>query len=290
MPIEQVKNGAASTLSGNSGSITAAAVTFNVADGSVFPAFGNFRVLCGSELMIIGARTSNAFSAVVRGAEGTTAAIHADGVAITHIITAAGLKNLSTPTRTVLTAPPVVSTWTTENLGASTFVDDTDSIVLTTDAVANIPAMVGIYRAAPATPYTITAMIITAMFHKPYLAYGISFRQSSDGKMHSLIALAADLGLSVLEIQSVKFPTATSASILYQATKYPGLLQWFRITDDGTNRILSISSDGLNWLVQHTIGRTDYLTANQVGFYVSKQNLATPNFSVISRLVSWAVS
>lgn len=39
--------------------------------------------------------------------------------------------------------------------------------------------------------------------------------------------------------------------------------------DDGTNRICSLSNNGRNWWVFHSVGRTDFLTADHVGFYVS---------------------
>jgi hypothetical protein len=46
---------------------------------------------------------------------------------------------------------------------------------------------------------------------------------------------------------------------------------FFRIADDGANRISSISTDGINFRVIHTVARTDFLTADQVGFFVNCQ-------------------
>lgn len=288
MPIEQFKNGAASTLSGNSGGVIDALVTsFNVANGALFPTNGVFRVLVGTELMIIGSRAANTLLSVTRGAEGTTAATHTDGDAVTCIVTAEALKNLATPTRTVLTPPPVVG-WSWDNQGGSSITDDGDSQVLVSDSVSNIPSLTGRYRTAPAPPYKITAMMFVSLVHKAYVGYGLFFRQSSDGKLHGNMVLAVDLGLSVFDLRSTKWPSATGLAIDYQATK-SGHVLWFRIEDNGTNRICWISADGLYFLPIHTIARTDYLTADQVGFYVSKQNLAAPNFGVILRLMSWAV-
>ena len=44
---------------------------------------------------------------------------------------------------------------------------------------------------------------------------------------------------------------------------------WVKLQDDNTNRIVSFSSDGERWLAFHTIGRTDFLTADEVWFGVN---------------------
>lgn len=168
--------------------------------------------------------------------------------------------------------------------------DDGDSQVLISDAAANVAALTGRYRAAPATPYTITALMLVTIIHKAYQGYGLAFRQSSDGKLHANLMIAIDLGLTVFDLRSTKFPTSAGAAIDYLVTKYGAQLAWFRISDTGVNRVCFVSSDGINFIQTHTIARTDYLTADQVGFYVSKQNLAVPNFGPIVRLLSWAVT
>ena len=53
-----------------------------------------FRVRIENELILVGARTTTACSSLTRGAEGTTAASHATGSAITHVLTAAGLESI----------------------------------------------------------------------------------------------------------------------------------------------------------------------------------------------------
>lgn len=88
---EQLANNAATTLSGNGGSITAVATDFFVANASQFPTTGNFRILMGTELALVGGVTGNHFTSVTRGIESTTPAIHLDGDAVTHILTAGGI-------------------------------------------------------------------------------------------------------------------------------------------------------------------------------------------------------
>jgi hypothetical protein len=64
--------------------------TVTVADGSVFPSSGNFRVVVDDELMLVTARSSNDLT-VTRGAESTSAAAHDDGSDITMVATAASM-------------------------------------------------------------------------------------------------------------------------------------------------------------------------------------------------------
>jgi Ca2+-binding RTX toxin-like protein len=71
--------GAASTLDA---AIDASQTTITVADGSVFPAVGGFRVSIGSELLNVTAVSGNVLT-VERGAEGSTAAAHSASDAVT---------------------------------------------------------------------------------------------------------------------------------------------------------------------------------------------------------------
>ena len=91
MADEQYSNAAATTLNG---AINSSVVTLVAADGSTFPAAGDFRIKIDSEIIVVGARSGNTLSSLTRAAEGTTAASHADAAAVEHVLTAAGLSNL----------------------------------------------------------------------------------------------------------------------------------------------------------------------------------------------------
>ena len=84
---EQFANNAESTLSG---AINNSVTSLVVASATAFPSAGNFRIRMDSELMLVTAVSSNTFT-VTRGAEGTTAASHSDGVLVKHVLTAAAL-------------------------------------------------------------------------------------------------------------------------------------------------------------------------------------------------------
>lgn len=71
-------------------SIDDSQLTLEVAVATAFPATGTFRIICGSEIMIVTAVAAEVFT-VTRGAEGTTAALHLADAPVTHVITAGAL-------------------------------------------------------------------------------------------------------------------------------------------------------------------------------------------------------
>lgn len=89
--LEQLKNNASTTIAED---LTDVETDVTVADGSIFPATGNFRVLCGDEIMLCTARSSNDLT-VERGAESTVAAEHTSGDPIYGIITAGAISALT---------------------------------------------------------------------------------------------------------------------------------------------------------------------------------------------------
>lgn len=84
---EQTANLASTTLSAG---ISDSATTLTVADGSVFPSDGMFRLNCEDELMLCTARSGNSLT-VERGIEGTSGAAHSSGETIRGVVTAAGI-------------------------------------------------------------------------------------------------------------------------------------------------------------------------------------------------------
>jgi hypothetical protein len=181
-------------------------------------------------------------------------------------------------TRYATITAPVNSAYAWVNQGTSSVRDDTTSIALIGGATAAGSNFVGRVKSAPVTPYTITARILGTMIHKPFQSYGLFFRESSSGKLHVAFMICSDDGLTTPLIQSSKFTNPTTFSADYVLLHVPQITRWWRIKDDGVNRIVQISHDGADWLTISTIGRTDFLTADQVGFGMSTENSAPPNF------------
>jgi len=84
----------ATTLSGNGGSITSGATTFNVASGTGFPT-APFAVVIGSEIVFVTSTGAGTNWTATRGADGSTAAAHTDGDAVTWELTKGVLLSLA---------------------------------------------------------------------------------------------------------------------------------------------------------------------------------------------------
>lgn len=146
-------------------------------------------------------------------------------------------------------------------------------------------------KTAPSTPYTITAFLLPNIINKPFHSYGLLFRESGTGELHVFDIVAAQSASGAqnqyLVLRSGKFNSPTSFNASYQEVVMPQWLNWLQISDDGVNRICRISPNGRHWSVIHSIGRTDFLTADQVGFYAGAENSVTPNLDVSVTLLSW---
>jgi hypothetical protein len=90
---EQFANHSGTTLTAAISSTTRP-VTFTVASSAGLPSSGNFRVLIDSEILLV--TTISGTSLTGSNTEGTTAATHANGAPVNHILTAGALLQLET--------------------------------------------------------------------------------------------------------------------------------------------------------------------------------------------------
>jgi hypothetical protein len=92
MPDEQYSNNASTLLSAGvtSGSQTSIAI----AAFTGFPGSAQYRILVEAELMLVTAGAGTTTWTVTRGVEGTAATTHPAGAVVTHILTAAAIKNI----------------------------------------------------------------------------------------------------------------------------------------------------------------------------------------------------
>ena len=83
---------------------------------------------------------------------------------------------------------------------------------------------------------------------------------------------------------SAKYSNVTTFSANYGATSYAAAsVVCMGLMDDGTtNRKIAISFNKQDWSVIHSVGRTDYLTPTEIGYYVNTLNSNTaPAFHLI---------
>ncbi len=141
-------------------------------------------------------------------------------------------------------------------------------------------------KAAPSTPYTITACFLIDLPHFAFLKAGLCFRQSSDGKLLTMCVLRSnvitDSKFESEDMTSATVSSAANANITNAAGVGPF---WLQITDNGTNRILAYSVDGYNFETLLTEGRTTFLTADEVGFFAN--SISASSYAACT-LLSWA--
>jgi hypothetical protein len=131
-------------------------------------------------------------------------------------------------------------------------------------------------KSAPSTPYTLTVAILPYMMFVSFHRLGVLFRQSSDGKLVTFEVSydsTANAALCKLVVNKWTNETTFSAEYTNILKAHPlNALIFLRISDDGTNRVCSYSTDGQHFRQVHTVGRTDFLTANEVGFGADPNN------------------
>lgn len=175
--------------------------------------------------------------------------------------------------------PPVDGNFAWINQGTASVVTTNGGVWLAVPTSAGSNIRVRKYT-APSTPYTITAYIIPHLSVVAGCHAGLIFRQSSDGKLVCFSVLFN----THTEFRVRKYTNATTFSADYSgavaiAQPYPF---WLRIADNGTNRICSYSRDGINFRDFHTVGRTDFLTADEVGFFADAANTGDVGATVLS--------
>lgn len=136
-------------------------------------------------------------------------------------------------------------------------------------------------KSAPATPYVVTACFLPMIYRVDNNSFGLLFRQSSDGKVHAFY-IAHSTGIQWIGTKWTNATTFDSNYVTINSNVFSPT--WMRIADNGTNRICSWSSDGQNWIVAHTVGRTDFLTADEIGFFSNSQNAT---YEAACTLISW---
>jgi len=182
---------------------------------------------------------------------------------------------------------PSDSGFSWDNQGGATLSTANGMLVVTVPAAAGDNLRVR-YKTAPSTPYTITALFIGTPRPVNFNAFGLVFRQGSDGKIVTFGVCGNTGNITGYSLSAFKYNSATSFNAVYiSSTGYGfpfGGSIWLRVTDNGTNRICSVSYDGFTFEQIQSISRTDFLTADQIGFYGSAEN---GTYGLVTSVVSW---
>jgi len=174
-----------------------------------------------------------------------------------------------------------LNTWVNQSTGS--LVTTNGGMTLIGKAVNGSNDAQAYVKTAPATPYTITAAYVFNAYNNGAGAQHASlvWRESGSGK---LVTAGVALLNSGQRLSILKWNSPSSASTTYgEGWIQTGSPIWMQISDDGANRKVCVSSNGQNWVEVHSIGRTNFITADQVGIFVTDSSNLTP----VMTLLSW---
>lgn len=164
------------------------------------------------------------------------------------------------------TEPPSAS-WSTTTLGSSTFAANRGGRLLTCVSAAGNNLRVEYRTLSPAINYTASAVIdltnITIQ-SSPSIG-GLVLRNSSSGSLITFF-WGYDLGSGGYLLTVWKWTNATTLSASYAQFGLNVPPQALRFRDDGTNRIAEFTHNGIDWITYHSVGRTDFITPDQIGW------------------------
>jgi len=319
MAYERFANGGLSSLDAG---IDDDDLALTVKSAAGFPIEGNFRIVIGSEIMLVTDVQGKVFT-ITRAQEGTSAAAHLADAAVFHVLTAGALAQreieqfatgaigsrdaagqagrLYLPTEGLVSqdngslwdmmplarmTPPASGDFTWVNQGSAAVADSKGMMVLTTPNVTSGESLRCLVKSAPGTPYEITVAMLA--LSPPYTTasamaqYGICWRESGSGK---LLTYGWGMGSYPTTFNYTQWtsPTAVSSNILQASIAAYGPC-WIRFADDGANRTVKVSWDGFNFVpVAAAQGRTTFLTADQVGVFANSWKTA----NVLGRSISF---
>lgn len=200
---------------------------------------------------------------------------------------------------TPLNTPPAASTWSLINASLGTSFSDSLGGLLFSGSVATGSSLVA-KNTAPATPYSITTHMLlnwgaatnnAASWNFCYA--GICWRDTANGNLHMFGPCYATtvggvyintfrlLTASGTGTSGITYTNSTDFNFvpLLSNTQNAGI--WLRGTDDGTNRTVFYSGDGVNFTQFHQITRTTSVNPVEVGIcagnYASAGQSTIPN-------------
>lgn len=183
-----------------------------------------------------------------------------------------------------MTPPPAVGSFTWVNQGSATAVETQGGLYLSGAGTGTSgDNLICLVQSLPVAPYTYTVGFKPNLAPNNYNGAGICLRDSSSGKIathsiwwrQSFTVNTVNYGGLVLQIDNYSSTSAYASSVLQTLYPIQTDLMWFRITDDGTNRTYSISTDAVNFARMGQVTNTNYLTPNQLGFFINTNVLST---------------
>lgn len=142
-----------------------------------------------------------------------------------------------------LIKPTAFSTWTNRGAVESLKSEVGGGLFISAAKLAS-NALVMYNKAAPSTPYTVTFGVVHLNWQVATNRSGVCFFETSSGKITTWHFEQAN-GATVVDRWTNH--TTRLGGLTFDGMGQFGPLLWWRITDDGTNLIFSISTDGRNF-------------------------------------------
>lgn len=324
MAYEQYANTSQSTLSG---AILIGAPNLAVTDPTSFSPSGNFRLIIGTEELLVTSVAGAVFT-VTRAVEGSTAAAHADLAPVIHNVTAGSLHALLAkgiaagafasrpaaalegrifmPSSGYVSARDNGSAWSPRAYSMPGGVEPDDSlfswanqggasvdtgrggIFLSAPAVAGDNVRLRVMD-VPSGAYTLTTAFVPYLPPIGFPACGLVLYDGTKMVIHN----CAQNNGNYLASWTQKWNTVTGFNATYSMLMENlnsfrmGPVIWFQIVDDTVNRKTNISADGVHWYTNHTVSRTDFLTPTKIGFCA---NSNSTSYDVGIWLLSWTIT
>lgn len=191
----------------------------------------------------------------------------------------------------VLSATPTIAstglnTWL--NQGGASVADVATGMSLTAPSNSSSTIVRGRTKTAPATPYTITALLANNSRNIDYSWIGLGWYDGS-AKLHALEWYRSLSSAWALDVR--QWANTTSAGSIEAASSEVlsyGLIPWVRLNDDGTNVTFSYSIDGVNFITLFTVAKASgYLGGSGYSNIVLFTNAQTAAVPVIATVMSW---
>jgi hypothetical protein len=239
---------------------------------------------------------SDAAPPVQKGSASVFGILKVDGSSITAsggVISAVGGGGGSTGLWSqVLSATPTaastgLSTWLNQGSATTSDLATGMSITMPAGTGANVAAR---YKAAPGTPYTITALIALTSGNGDGTNNPLAGIGFTDGtKLQWIATLLANVSNSFIQVNGQNTGTSAVSNQFSAQRQWPNPM-WLRIADDGTNAIFSYSFDGVTFLTAYTIAKASGFLGGSgytnVGLFVGGTN-NNDGVNKTGTLLSW---
>lgn len=180
---------------------------------------------------------------------------------------------------------PTVNTFAWRNQGSATLTSRTGSLTINAPALAADSEKVR-EKTAPATPWTVTALLLPQLHKQSFNQCGVCVRDSVGGKLVLFGIQAVTASYPTQMIVSYWTNETTFSTQPYNFDIVPTQWIWLRIGDDGVNLTFAWSMNGFDFISLTSLARHAFLAAgpDKVGFYVGASNATYP---CSNTLLSW---